>query len=547
MLELGKSGLLPLLLLLPHNSQGMDGCEVGYSDGYGDFGREYWKCGDVCTYYKEQCSCGGEKIRFGNGEWCCGGVNCEGGKCLEWAEKWTFVDGTYGNHGERFKEGDGPQHCAKWSPAVCTTGFVQNLNKSCAGECNHHPEDIYRNWRASRSYVAACSNNTICVKEGEGTTEVIYDPTYKPTICTGDASCDGELQWCQSEERKNETCPRLLTETRTYEFTRCPGLNRNKSISTGQCIHPDQMRDGEAHCLDRSDENPFQKANGTNKERLIDFSKLKNCTFEFSNGNKSPGLECSRQGEESNCIWMGYWCKEGDRRLCPVLGEDIYTDNPTLCGNITFWRQQPCGKRYGEEMIRCQGGNGGQCVEERYWGVEGAKDFLGTDASCTDGSDLYRPIKPATKVEETGRQDDLKDSKQKNNDVERNSAEKEKPTTTAGDRNSAEPDGGQASQTQMWKTRPRTYQRQNYTRDKLSTLWFLPQTDPFEVPAITTEVFKTGPKLAGIHEDYKRDKNFSNFYSSDDYVKDETTNLMMAPTTEESCKVNDGFVCEVEF
>ena len=38
----------------------------------------------------------------------------------------------------------------------------------------------------------------------------------------------------------------------------------------------------------------------------------------------------------------------------------------------------------------------------------------------------------------------------------------------------------------------------------------------------------------------------ANFYSSDDYVKDETTNLMMAPTTEETCKANDGFVCKVK-
>ena len=224
----------------------------------------------ICTYHKSQCSCGGEEIGVGDDKWCCGGVNCEGGKCLEWEEK---PDWEQSFPGGRFKEEDGLWYCAKWSPAVCTTGVVQNLNESCAGECNYHPEDIFRNTYASRSYVAACSNNTICVKEGEGTTEVIYDPTYKPTICTGDASCDGELQWCQSEERKNETCPRGVG----HDFTRCPGLNGNKSMS-GQCIFFNQMRDGEAHCLDRSDEDPFQKANGTNKERLIDFSKLKNCT-----------------------------------------------------------------------------------------------------------------------------------------------------------------------------------------------------------------------------------------------------------------------------
>ena len=85
-------------------------------------------------------------------------------------------------------------------------------------------------------------------------------------------------------------------------------------------------------------------------------------------------------------------------------------------------------------------------------------------------------------------------------------AEKEKPTRAAGDRNSAEPDGGQASQTQMWKTRPVKKERynrkykgkeewENATRDEPSTLWFIPQTDPFKVPAINTEEFERGPIL----------------------------------------------------
>ena len=39
---------------------------------------------------------------------------------------------------------------------------------------------------------------------------------------------------------------------------------------------------------------------------------------------------------------------------------------------------------------------------------------------------------------------------------------------------------------------------------------------------------------------------FANFYNSDDYVKDELTNQMMAAPTEETCKANDGFVCKVK-
>ena len=188
----------------------------------------------------------------------------------------------------------------------------------------------------------------------------------------------------------------------------------------------------------------------------------------------------------------------------------------------------------------------GQCILKQYWGLEGAKDDRGRagpgysgQESCTDSSDLYRPIKPATKVEEIGRQNYLK---------------KEKPTITVGDRNSAEPDGGQASQTQMWKTEPKTEETYEYykgrkewenaTKDDPSTLWFIPQTDPFKVPAITTEEFEKGPFQNNRWVGYE--EKFANFFSSDNYVKDETTNLMMAPTNEENCNANNGFVCEVK-
>ena len=40
------------------------------------------------------------------------------------------------------------------------------------------------------------------------------------------------------------------------------------------------------------------------------------------------------------------------------------------------------------------------------------------------------------------------------------------------------------------------------------------------------------------------EEKFANFYSSDDYVKDETTNLMMAAPTEETCRDNEGFSCQ---
>ena len=75
-----------------------------------------------------------------------------------------------------------------------------------------------------------------------------------------------------------------------------------------------------------------------------------------------------------------------------------------------------------------------------------------------------------------------------------------------------------------------------YRKDSSTGLWMIPESDPFKVPSVTEEDFKTGP--------YQEEESVD-FYSSDDYVKDEMTNLMMAATTEETCKVNRGFVCKV--
>ena len=79
----------------------------------------------------------------------------------------------------------------------------------------------------------------------------------------------------------------------------------------------------------------------------------------------------------------------------------------------------------------------------------------------------------------------------------------------------------------------------------------IPESDPFKVPSVTEKDFEKGPKLwtGKYNNKYERKKErkeeWSDFYSSDDYVKDETTNRMVAAPTEEACKDNDGFVCKV--
>ena len=129
----------------------------------------------------------------------------------------------------------------------------------------------------------------------------------------------------------------------------------------------------------------------------------------------------------------------------------------------------------------------------------------------------------------------------------------EKATMTINKRDSAEDHGGRQSQ-QVWKRDPLEEERYNstyqggwrpeegamYRKDSSTGLWMIPESDPFKVPSVTEEDFEKGPKV-----DYERKEEWADFYSSNDYVKDEKTNLMMAPITEETCEAKDGFSCKV--
>lgn len=518
MLVLRKSRLLlPLLLLLPHNNRGMDGCQ-------GKYGQNRWKCGDVCTYIEAQCTCGNSTFKQGDGKWCCS-TNCTGGNCLRW------------------KEGGSPWDCLERSPAICTTGVALNLTESCGSKykCNENQQDAHRNLYSSRSHLAACADNRTCVKEGEGATAGNWDGMgltsgYKPTICTGDSSCEGELAWCKKEERKNENCLEI-GQSGGVEFTRClptlVGGKKKKDDSQtkwipGQCIEREKRQDGIYHCIDRTDENPFQEAGKGTKHKKIDFKKLKTCTTEDYG---RLGLQCSGS-EKSNCITMYDWCNDRESEECPVLGLGILTNNLEICKEYKFWQDKPC---YDENYIRCRAGHSGQCVKKEHWGVEGAKDPWGGDVpTCEDGSDQYRPI---VKGEEPGRQPSGPYNNEHSGDGEYSDDEDYDENNVV----KGEESGRQPSQQQVWKTEPESEEDYNwkykgkeeganYTKDDTTGLWMIPESDPFKVPSITEEDFEKGP---------------AEFYSNDNYVKDNMTNLMMAPTTEETCKANNGFVCKV--
>ena len=348
-----------LFLLLPHNSQGIDGCK--------DY--DFWKCGDVCTSYYSECLCGKETLKYSDSRWCCGS-QCTKGSCLRWKDGFKGIE----------------YNCAKWSPAACTTGVVLNLTQACSNTCNEYLQDDYRNYKSPRSHISACKAPNTCVKEGEGNTN--KRDNFKQTICMGDSSCDGELAWCKEEKRKSERCPEQFTRSRCL-----PTLGGGKNKKThangipGQCYDKEKKNDGKIYqCFDRTDEIPFDREGSSAYKQNIDFKQLKSCTYFFY-----PGLKCGR--ERSSCLKFSYWCNDKrNPEECPLLGAGILTNDKRVCEKTSLWREQQCEDPY---HIRCRAGNSGQCVEKQYWGVEGAKDdtIHGEDvATCKDGSDLYRPI-----------------------------------------------------------------------------------------------------------------------------------------------------------
>ena len=363
MLSVGRGRfLIPVLLLLflPHETQGMDGCE-GLR----------WRCNDECIRIDVDCQCGDETLGSGD---------------ETSSDDETFVSGD-----ETFGYDD-----LKW----CCNNVAINLSQNCEGQCNYYPNDEYRNERSARSFVPVIcgGNKTTCVQEGEGSRQ---DLAYKQTICTGKSSCDKELVWCREEERREEKCP--------TKHVHCPGIRSNKKTGNstksipGQCVDRRKLEDGEVNdCLDRSDEKPLEEGEDSTIKDLaiINLDRLEICTGEGGD----IGLECGEQEHfPSSCMPMLVWCLPGFVNFkCPVLGtnsRDIYTNNPTICANTTFWRQKPCGKWYGEVFFRCKGNYSGQCVSVSNWGDEGSL------ASCRDGSDKYRLIKqPAIKEENPNHQ-----------------------------------------------------------------------------------------------------------------------------------------------
>ena len=309
--------LLLALRLLP--AQGWDGCGAGR-----------WKCGDKCIYLdhpsrQSKCKCGESSVVYESGQWCCGSGCIPGKKDL--------LGGVIG--------------------ASCPAGTVLGLNQSCHGACNYHPEDWFR---GPRSHIAACTDTTLCVKEGE--------------LCQGASVCKdkGDLEWCSRQERRQEECPWRMkgqgSPWRSQSSVAYTGCNSTGGFP-GQCIPTSEAGEGTSYkCFDRSDEDPYQGS----KQRLNLTKLLKDCKTK----DGSPGLTCS--GRKGGCLKMNRWCLSGKAVSCQELGGRLSYDKE-LCGQFDFWQNKPC--REGES--RCRGRNSGQCrslgkCEDGSHEIQAAKD-----------------------------------------------------------------------------------------------------------------------------------------------------------------------------
>ena len=81
-----------------------------------------------------------------------------------------------------------------------------------------------------------------------------------------------------------------------------------------------------------------------------------------------------------------------------------------------------------------------------------------------------------------------------------------------------------------------------YIKDISTALLVVTEVDPFHVPAITEEDHEKGP-LVGVMWDRKRE--WPDFFKEEYYVKDETTDLLLAPITAEACQAKGFFNCKV--
>ena len=276
------SSLLCLVLLA--SAQGDDGC--GYDE---------WKCGNGCISRREKCVCGNTTLDISSKSWCCDPA-CSG--------------------------------------ATCPAGTVIPLTQACHGQCNHHPEDVLRNFAGVRSHVQVdCDGVTRCIPE-QACTQWGYDNT----VCLSRAPylCAGAPPTCRDgQDTLNCWLGGNKTECLMYHWS---GGHSAYQCHNGPCVI---NTNGQYNCPRRDDElkdntvnNPDEDDDDDTEVSPDQAPDYQPCVAEY-NGDDRPGVTCG-----GKCEHLGYLCHSTDR-FKHLLSEDCQTvfavTRTNICQNQTFY------------------------------------------------------------------------------------------------------------------------------------------------------------------------------------------------------------------
>ena len=224
--------------------------------------------------------------------------------------------------------------------AVCHEGVVQSVNSDsrCNTKCYN---DYFASKFLGQNAHYSCPDKCVDWKDW----------------CHGVSFCDQDESICGEE-------------------LRCPdGWGKNKYIINTTPVRsychkdPQTLNDNAYDTIDRSDEDVFKVDAARTR---IDFTAIKSCErYSY------PGMECS-----GTCVLNNQWCSDESPSYCAESG--IFTNDPVLCSNHTFWKNIPCLQTINRTLVqgkRCKG-----TIQHCYWPLSNDNNTE-WQSTCRDLSD----------------------------------------------------------------------------------------------------------------------------------------------------------------
>ena len=161
-------------------------------------------------------------------------------------------------------------------------------------------------------------------------------------LCHGEPKCPdkSDLRWCLKDNYQNQT-----------------GIMHCTKHIKSQLVWYEDMYDGQYHCLDRSDEDPFllydQRINASGTPQV---ESCNNATWPpwMTGGKWTPHGWMTKEHE---CISQVFWCKRDLYGM--VTSPEVLS--PKTCEDFSLWRDKPCA---GQDWMRCFGHWSGQCIQK---------------------------------------------------------------------------------------------------------------------------------------------------------------------------------------